>query len=174
MWETAYRLMITRRLHASGQVAGHGQRGNLSSSPNHAPGKFGNWRCVASRRSPGLTTLPKDKTRTVSGPGISLSSYLVNYRQRPCRSQHYFEEPARPKAPLQLPYQPGRPWTGRDSNPYLPAGQADVRPLHHGPSAGYGPGLPLARLYITPILLRCRTGTKPDQFRSVLPVFNVN
>jgi hypothetical protein len=32
----------------------------------------------------------ESKTRTVSGPGISLSSYQFDYRQRARGSQHYF------------------------------------------------------------------------------------
>jgi hypothetical protein len=35
----------------------------------------------------------KKQTRTVSGPGINLSSYQNNYRRRASVSQHYFEEP---------------------------------------------------------------------------------
>jgi hypothetical protein len=44
------------------------------------------------------------------------------------------EESACPQTPRQLPYQSqGTLWTRRDSNPHLVAGQANVRPLHHGP-----------------------------------------
>jgi hypothetical protein len=40
-----------------------------------------------------------------------------------------------PESPDQSPYQTGRLWTRRDSNPHLVTGQVNVLPLHHGPCA---------------------------------------
>lgn len=39
--------------------------------------------------------------------------------------------------PDQSPYQTGKLWTRRDSNPHLITGQVIVLPLHHGPCSQF-------------------------------------
>ena len=84
--------------------------------------------------SPAFIPRPKTKPRTVVGPGHNLSSYRFNYQHTKIGSQRYLRSLCLPQTPRQLPYQSqGTLWTRRDSNPHPVAGQANVRPLHHGP-----------------------------------------
>ena len=84
--------------------------------------------------SPAFIPRPKTKPRTVVGPGRNLSSYRFNYQHTKIGSQRYLRSLPALRLAVNFPTKAmdsAVDLTGLEPAPV--AGQANLRPLHHGP-----------------------------------------